>query len=244
MIASLVVLLTACDKDDVMIFRDKHEIYFEKFYVDATYPGVETKDSTVASFFSYPEGTTSIEVPLVVNLSGKLLTRDLTFGLKVVPEFTTANADEYDLAEKYVFRSGTVSEGAKEIQDTIYVKINYNSRLDLQPEGVVLVLELVPGEDVGLGQLERRAAKIILTTQAAQPDWWDDEVTNALLGTYSQKKYKLFLKEVDKTARLDGTLIQKNPDEAIKLVMQFKKWLGEQNPAITENDGSLMTVKL
>ena len=242
-IASLAAFLTACDKADVKIFRDKPEIYFEKFYLDATYPGVETKDSTEVSFFSYPEGTAFIQVPLVVNLSGRLLTRDLSFGLKVVPEATTANADEYELEDKYIFRAGTVAENSKQIQDTIYVKINYSSRLDQEPEGIALVLELVPNEEVGLGQLERRAAKIIVSSQAIPPEWWNEEVTNELLGPYSQTKYKLFLKEIDTTAKLNGTLIKEKPDEAIKLVMQFKEWLGKQNPPLEDENG-LITVKL
>ncbi|MEG2229114.1 MAG: DUF4843 domain-containing protein, partial [Odoribacter sp.] len=99
-------------------------------------------------------------------------------------------------------------------------------------------------ETVGLGQSERIRANIILTTKVIKPIWWTREVEESLLGVYSEKKYKLFLNEIDKNAEMGEDLIKNRPDMAIKLVMKFKVWLSMQNPAILEEDGSLMEVNV
>ena len=56
----LAVAFGACDRREIEIFTDKNEIYFEKFYIDEVYPGLAQADSTVASFFFYPDGTKDI----------------------------------------------------------------------------------------------------------------------------------------------------------------------------------------
>ena len=107
-------------------------------------------------------------------------------------------------------------------------------------ESVCLVVELVPGEGVGLGQLERRKAKIILTTKTTVPTWWDSNVEETLLGKYTDKKYKTFLNEIKGASDIDEEMIRQHPDKVIQLVMRFKVWLAE-NPTMDE-DGRLMEV--
>jgi hypothetical protein len=239
-----VLLLASCKKKDVFVFDDGNELFFEKFYEDEIFPGTGSADSTLSSFFFYPDGTQDIEVPLVLNLSGKLLTSSgLKFGLKVVADKTTANANEYTIDPSYTF-SPKMAPNAKEIKDTIMVKMHRSARLDQLPQGVRLVVELVPNSEVGLGQTERIKAKIILTTIASKPEWWNDEVTTSLLGQYTQKKFKVFLNEIDKDAEMNGKFIENRPDQAKKMVLEFKAWLNAQNPKILEEDGSLMEVAI
>lgn len=235
---------SSCDERDIEVFDGTNQIYFEDFYVNAQYPGTEEADSTVASFFFYPDGTNDIKAPLTVLLSGKKLTEDRNFRLRVVEEETTALPAEYSLDSCYTFHAGTVNEETNDIRDIIQIQFHYSERLKDVPNGVRLVVEIVPDQWLKWGQYERVRAKIILTTAAAQPAWWNKEVTENLLGTYSEKKYKYFLNEVDLQAEMSAELIKKRPDRAIQLTLQFKKWLMEQNPAITESDGSLMQVKL
>lgn len=240
----LVVLLafSSCTENDLMVFGDEHHIYFDKFYKDAVKPGKETADSTAASFFFVADGVNEIEAKLVVHVTGKLLEHDRKFGLKVIPELTTANPDEYELAEYYVFRSHNVSKGAKNQSDTIGVKMLRSDRLKDMPYGVRLCVELVPMDDLQLGQSERIRAIINLTRDAVKPDWWDEEVTSILLGNYSSKKYKLFLEHIDKTASLNGDMLKYETYKAYDLVRKFKKWLAE-NPT-REDNGSRMTVNV
>ena len=226
------------------MFEDGHEIYFQKFYVNEVYPGTAEADSTELSFFFYPSGTQEIYAGLTVNLSGTLLTSDIQFGLKVVPGETTAHPDEYHLDEFYTFHANTVGEDAKVILDTIRVKLLRSDRLDKMPDGVRLVEELVPTDKVRLGQVERRRAKIIIKAAAVQPDWWTREVEINLLWTYSQKKYKLFLDHADKKLEMSADLVKDHPDRAIRLAMLFKQWLNDQEPAVTEDNGTIMSVPL
>ncbi len=227
-----------------MTFKGGREIFFEKFYVNAIYPGTEPADSTITSFFFHPDGTVDVTIPLVVQLSGMPLTSDLHFGLKVVPEATTATPDEYTLDPYYVFRAGTIQENSANIQDTIYIKMHRSSRLESRPEGIRLVVEIVPNDEVALGQYERIRTKVILTTTPIRPVWWTTTIENNLMGKYTEKKYKLFLNEIDKQAQMSTMLINERPDEAIKLVLRFKAWLNTQDPPIEEVDGSLMQVAI
>ena len=83
-----------------------------------------------------------------------------------------------------------------------------------------------------------------MTEVAVRPLWWTREVEEDLLGTYSHKKYKLFLLHADTNAEVDEALIKRNPSKVIAIARRFKKWLGEQNPPVTEEDGSLMKVNV
>lgn len=231
----LSIFLFACSEEDVEVFKDRPEVYFDKFFIDESYPGTSTADSTVVSFFFYPDGTNDATVDLFVHLSGEMLTSDLHYGLKVVEEETTAVPDEYTIASPCTFHAGNLI-------DTVKVKLHRSDRLESLPDGVKLVVELVPGETMGVGQIERRRAKVILTTAVRMPDWWNSAAI--LLGKYSPEKYKLFLNHADMEAQVNARFIQENPDKMILLVLKFKKWLSEQNPAIRELDGSLMTVSI
>ena len=223
-----VLLAVACNKDDISVFNGKHQIYFDKFYMNALSPGTEQADTTRASFFFYPDGTKSIQVKLAVQLSGTMLTSDLHFGLKAITDDGTAQAEEYALEEQYTFHARPVVEGDKEIRDTITVTLHRSDRLvAMGEEGIRLVVELVPNEAVELGQYERRRAVIVWTTVEPKPAWWDYEVQYALLGEYSYEKYKLFLEVVEGANEFDGEMIKESPAKAIDMVNRFKKWLNE-----------------
>lgn len=240
----LVVAFGACDRREIEIFTDKNEIYFEKFYIDEVYPGLAQADSTVASFFFYPDGTKDIEAALTVLLSGDTLKENREFQLKVVEEETTANPEEYTIDPAYVFHTNTVNKDSNDVRDVIKIKFHRSDRIESMPNGVTLVVEIIPNEYLKLGQIERIRAKLILTTATAWPTWWNKEVEDNLLGDYSVKKYKLFLNEIDKKAEMSEELIAEHPDRAIQLTLEFKNWLLNQDPMILDEDGKPMEVAL
>ena len=234
-IIAFMAALVSCEEQKVEIFDGLNAIYFDKFYTDAIYPGLESADSTVVSFFFYPDEVREVKVPLLVNLLGCSLQEDMKFQLRVVDEATTANPDEYKLAESYVFEARPDSVYENLIQEYIYIDMFKSERLlDKEVESVRLVVELVPSGNVVLGQLERRKAKIILTTKTTHPSWWDETVEETLLGKYSDKKYKLFLNEIEGAADIDEEMIRQHPDRVIQIVLKFKIWLA-QNPTMDEN---------
>lgn len=242
-LSAIAMLAVACSKQEIKTFTDGNELFFQKFFENETFPGTGTADSTVVSFFFYPDGTQDVLAPLVINLSGMPLETDLDFNLRVVTELTTANNDEYTIDPSYTFRS-VIPPGAADIRDTVYIKLHRSTRLDQLPGGVKLVVELVANDKVGLGQFERTRASIILGTSVSRPEWWNAEVTNTLLGTYTQKKFRTFLNEIDKNAEMNGQLIRERPDIARRLALQFKTWLSEQFPPILEDNGDIMEVAI
>lgn len=217
-------IVSACGEKDIAVFEGRNQIYFEKFYMNALYPGTKEADTTRTSFF--PENTKEIKVKLVVNLSGLELEKDLHFGLKTVEEGTTAKPEEYRLEKEYTFRKRALPTDMKEVKDTIEVSVLHSDRLaELGTDGVRLVVELVPNADVDLGQYERRRAVIVWSEVEAKPDWWTHEVEWTLLGAYSYEKYKLFLQVVDTEGEFNENLIKNYPARAIAMVTEFKQWL-------------------
>lgn len=227
------ILFTSCQEDNIMLFGSDHYIYFDKFWKDASYPGTEKADSTEVTFFFVGENENSTTANLVVVLAGRQLTEDLKFKLRVVPEETTALPEEYTLQDYYTFHARPAQEGDTRFQDTIQIQLNKSKRLDQLEKGYRLVVEIVPTENVKPGQKERSRSVIRIVKDPVRPDWWTTEVDIYLLGTYSATKYKLFLENVPGASELDKEMIEQRPDEARKLVLDFKKWLIE-NPSEDE----------
>lgn len=227
-------LFTSCQEDEIMVFGHEHYLYFDKFWKDATYPGTEKADSTEVTFFFLKEDENSVTADLIVVMAGRQLDHDLNFQLRVVPELTTALPEEYTLQPQYTFRALPVQEGDTRFQDTLHIQLNRSARLDTMKDGYRLVLEIVPNEEVKVGQTECARAVIRIVKDPVRPDWWTDEVDAYLLGTYSATKYKLLLQNVPGAYDLNKEMIEQHPDEARKLVLEFKKWL-EQNPSEDEH---------
>lgn len=238
------LILTACQEEPLQVFGEEHHIYFEKFYMDALFPGKERADSTMVSFFFMADEANELSAALVVNMTGRLLEKDRKFGLKVVPELTTARPDEYKLADFYMFRAGKVSTDATNQSDTIHIPMFRSPRLASMPQGIKLTVELIPMEDVQLGQKERRCASIVLTPEPLRPDWWDETVTQNLLGNYSPRKYRLFCRHIDPNQTLNAEMLEKATHQAIKLARAFKQWLVQHPAEAVEEDGSPMIVKV
>lgn len=237
------VVFGACSEQDIEPFGDRHEIYFYKFFMDEREPGTSKADSTDVTFFFAKPTDDHVIADVVVALAGRPLTKDLHFGLKVVDEMTTAKPDEYVLDDVYTFRAREIPEGDKLILDTIQIRMNRSARLNELPEGLRLTVEIVPTEELYVGQYERSRAVIHLTKDAVKPVWWTGEVTAGLLGNYSSLKYKLFLENVPGAYELDGEMIQNYPDEAFKLTKLFKQYLAE-NPTWDEEHYEWMKVEI
>lgn len=221
-----IVFGIGCSEEDIKVFHGERQVFFENFYMNALSPGTEEADTTRTSFFLVGENENEMRVELVVLLSGDVPEQDLTFGLRAVPEGTTAEAEEYALDDHYVFHARPVTENMEDLRDTIEVTLKRSARLEeLVEKGLQLEVELVPSEDVGLGQFERRRAVIVWTNVLAQPDWWDYEVTYMLLGEYSYDKYRLFLEVVPEAADIDETMISERPSQVISMVSEFRQWL-------------------
>ena len=234
---AILALLVGCKEDALLTFGDDRYVYFEKFYRDAVAPGTEKADSTMASFFFYNDDVNSIDALLEVHIAGRDLTHDETFKLRVVPKETTAKPEEYEIQDTYTFRARAAAPNATNRNDTIAIKMKRSARLEDFPHGLRLMVELVPQGELQLGQSERTKALVVLTRDAIKPKWWKDEVEANLLGTYSSKKYKLFVTHIDTKLIFNDELVKRNPAKAIRLVRDFKRWLAEHPKDAVEEDG-------
>ena len=47
-------IVSACGEKDIAVFEGRNQIYFEKFYMNALYPGTKEADTTRTSFLIFP----------------------------------------------------------------------------------------------------------------------------------------------------------------------------------------------
>lgn len=241
---SVFILLSmySCREQELLVFGEDKYLYFEKFWKDAVAPGTEKADSTSVTFFFAKPEDTKVYANVIVVLAGRPLEQDLKFKLKVVDELTTALPSEYTIAESYTFRAKPVAKREKMIQDTIQIQINRSDRLDTLKEGYRLALAIQQEGQVKIGQTERSIAILHITKDPVRPLWWTREIEEGLLGTYSTKKYRLFLQNIPGADNLSTNFIVDSPDKMRKMALAFKAWL-ISNPQ-TEEDGTPMTVKV
>ena len=64
-------IVSACGEKDIAVFEGRNQIYFEKFYMNALYPGTKEADTTRTSFFFFPD----IMTPPLLQLFSSFLTR-------------------------------------------------------------------------------------------------------------------------------------------------------------------------
>lgn len=221
LMAATALVAIACAKESIPTYEKasgERYIYFSK----------AEADSSDVSFYSYP-GQTTIEYPVVVKSTG-YSTSAQTFSVKVLNEYTNADASDFSLPDKFTFRPQS------EV-DTFYVKLNYSSKLD--NEKFRIVLELGETQGFKLGMTDSRVAIIWFHNNLVKPGWWTSSVSSYYLGPYSEAKYKLFLEVVK--VDLDGA------DNSLirHYTLVFKKYLEDRkaagNPALEDN-GTEMTV--
>ena len=215
----LLVALSAiyCTEEKIPTYHGGHYI---SFTTDMS------KDSTISSFFFYPNAT-SIEIPLTLQLGGGPLAEDHQYTLAVVEEESNALSKNYQLGT-YTFRKGLV-------QDTAIVTLLKSAELDTKE--YTLVLAVQADDLLQPGQTEYRKAKIVFSSMAAQPTWWDATVSKAYLGNYSNKKFQEFIIATDGEAANFG---EASSDERRQLALEFLYYLREkkdQGDTVYEEDG-------
>lgn len=220
----LMIGLSACDKKEIPTWADERYVYFS---TDKEKPAVS--DSTVISFFFYPED--DIQYPVEVEIAGKLPEKDMEFKVVVDEEKSNLPARLYDIPETFVFHCNRV-------KDTIYIGLKND--LVLLEQQYALTLRIVsagglaaPGDIRG-----RRLLKIC--DIAEQPAWWvENPIEWFYLGTYSRKKYEKF-REATGINDLTGMDLGK----VRLLTLQFQHWLDNQNPKIIDEDGNEMKTQI
>ena len=167
--------LSSCSTDEIEVYQTDRYVYFTGM----------ASDSIKESFFFYP-GAETIHVDLLVRYAGLALEKDMAYRLVVDEELTTAQADvDYDVDLEPTMRRG-------QKVDTVRVILKKTAALD--SKDLQLALRIVGNENFLEGpQDSLLSPRIIFTSQSARPTWWDDEIVEFFLGTYSEVKYQLFI---------------------------------------------------
>lgn len=155
-------------------------------------------DTTGVSFKFYNEGEDATTY-LGVTVSGKVQDKDLEFTISVDPSRTTLPASQYELPQRCVVKAG-------ELTGEIPVTLKYYDKLD--KEAQLLTLKVDENDEVKQGISAYTRAIISVSNLLFAPEWWTrndgdvdypyNNVEEWYLGTYSEKKYLMFLDELKK----------------------------------------------
>ena len=100
------------------------------------------------------------------------------------------------------------------------------------------MIRLETTSDLAIGKLENSVAILQFSNPVDRPEWWDSNVEQYYLGTYSQKKFVLFLQvtEADLTGASDS--------EKRAYALEFKQYLIDHRgePETIDENGQPMTV--
>ena len=208
-----------CDEREIPTYSGARYIEFEDL----------ATDSTIFSFVYHPSED-YYDLPVAMKIDGQVAEEDLIYRLAVNEEASTAEAKHYSLENEYVFSAG-------QFKDTCFVRLNKTD--DLSTNKVRLVLYLESTADLQVGKMENSVMVIQLSNTVARPDWWTVDVEDDYLGTYSDRKFTLFI-QVTGADDLSGAT-----DSQIRaFALKFKQYLIEHEgePETLETDGQPMKV--
>ena len=171
-----VALLGACSEDKFTTYDSTRFLYFTK--------GI-TADSITESFFFYPDKNTH-DISLELLFAGNPVTSDVAYRVDVDESLTTAvKGTDFDYEPNGTWRAG------KE-RDTLVLKLIKTPKLDNQMFRVVLKITPTDGFEAG-PTANARSQRVVFTSKAIAPTWWDAHIVRYYLGPYSDAKYAEFI---------------------------------------------------
>lgn len=200
----------ACSEDEFKTYTSS-----ERYLFFTTTQGV---DSTEFSFTHFPLEDEHV-IRFEINLIGDMLDEDTEYSLRVIDSLTTATKEQYKMPFP-VFR-------ANHTKDTLEVTL---VKMDGIEENVTLVLELEENTHFQPGLAGKRQVKVKFNNIFSKPLWWTGKVQSLYLGTFSEKKFKEFVKytgESDLTG-MDLSVVR-------MLALEFKAYV-EKNNIMDKND--------
>ena len=166
----------------------------------------------------------------IANLSDK----DRVFGIQYLADESTAQAGvDFVMPDE---------EQILPANDSVaYIEIQLNKSDNVKTKDLLLVFGVTDYGDFKPGMNAYRKNRIIVSDKLTRPAWWDSWHESNGLGSWSEKKYTLFMEQIhviDLTLDRDGGTMSYSEMRAH--VLKFKYWL-QENPT-TEEDGSPMRV--
>jgi len=218
----LFLVTISCTEEQIMTYRSGNFLQFSRI----------ANDSSVFSFLEYPD-LPQVRFPLPVELTGMPIGHDRIYKVSVVQELTNAPKANYQLEPEYIFRASLP-------KDTCWIVVKKTPEISVKP--VRLVLELAESDDFKVGQREYSLAVISISNVVSKPAWWTKTVTDYYLGTYSDKKYLLFI-SVTGVVNFDSADAEKLMHYSLLLKYYLQKEK-EEGRTVYEEDGRELTVSL
>ena len=215
--------LCSCSEVEVTVYSSDNFIQFEK----------AAKDSTIFSF-AYDQTLSTGTVKLKLNCIANLSDKDRVFGIQYLADESTAQAGvDFVMPDE---------EQILPANDSVaYIEIQLNKSDNVKTKDLLLVFGVTDYGDFKPGMNAYRKNRIIVSDKLTRPAWWDSWHESNGLGSWSEKKYTLFMEQIhviDLTLDRDGGTMSYSEMRAH--VLKFKYWL-QENPT-TEEDGSPMRV--
>lgn len=214
-LALLAAVLFSCNKDDIEGYDAGRFLYISD--------SLEMDTAFVS--FKHHLGSDSYKVPFEVRMIGSVSDRNLSYKIEVVDSLTSASAEDYRLPEP-VFAAGRN-------RDTLWIEILNTPHL--ATETIKLTVRLVDNENFRVGYYNKLTASVLFNNQMSQPTWWNEDITNLFLGTYSEEKYLAFY-ACTGISDLTGLPFWR----LRQLTLEFRKYIEEHD--LREKNGEPMTV--
>lgn len=203
----------SCSEDNIGTYGVKEYVYFS--------------DTTMNYSFAFDPNLNAKEIPVELKLIGNQKEYDRELSIAIDSMSSNLTGNDYEILSA-TFR-------ANMFQDTIRIRVNKLSGKDN-----VGFVRLVIKENQYFQPGPTKSMRFSLTfsDELLYPDWWDKNIERNYLGTYSEKKYREFIKA---TGIHDMSDLGSSERRAYTLV--FKKYI--ENNDIREDDGSpmLLTIK-
>lgn len=220
--ATVALASIGCNKSEILSPTYERHIYM-------SYP---ESDNPVFNFSFVSTTKETVQIAVPIKFAGRPLTENLAFAITVHPgaeETTLKEGEEYELPE-LIFHK-------EDFLDTIFVTIHKTERMKT---GIYnLKFSLTDNENFFATQTGALEAELRVTAQIAQPSWWNQDVVDFYLGKYSNKKFELFSQNI-----FMGDYGELDDSEKRYYALRFKYWLEDQEPAIYDEDDTLMTVAI
>lgn len=130
--------------------------------------------------------TTADRIGIEMKVTGEVADYDREYDLKINPASTAKEGIHFNIpGQNRKLRANRVT-------DTLWIEVT--NRGELKAEKLYLQLDLVENTHFKLCFPESNSCKIYLTDRIVQPEWWDEWHETEGLGTYSETKYRLFIR--------------------------------------------------
>ena len=213
--------LFSCSEDEIKPYHGDQYLYFSQL------KGTEDKSINV-SFNNYPLDD-ELTVKIAMGLVGDPFSSPAPYKIGILTDKTTALAENYSLPEAPSFKANSAT-------DELEVKLIKTEHLT---EDVSLLLKIEPNDYFGGSILHYDTIRIVFNNVESQPLWWDKEVTNVYLGTYSRAKYRALVQYGGEEALNFGEL---NASQRRRCALRLKDAIAEYG--LKEENGKSMTVPI